>query len=71
MAVSRLTYMRTQLWDVRASDPLKLIALYRGMVGLSELDQLPASVTFAQMIEAILDRQETRHFSVRATDTAR
>ncbi len=58
MAIPRRTYRRAQLWGVRASDPAKLVSLYRYAVGLDVLDQLPAGVTFTEMVDTILDRDE-------------
>ena len=49
-----------ELRRIGKASPQRLIALYRDATGKDELSQLPASVSFASMIEAIiLHEQET------------
>jgi hypothetical protein len=46
-----------ELRQLRKRSPYRLIALCRGLVGTSETDPLPAGVSFASMIDAILQQE--------------
>ena len=46
---------RAQLRELRQTDPARLIALYRRANSLDDLTSLPPGVTFASMIEAVID----------------
>jgi len=46
---------RKRLWDLRRSDPAKLVAVYQGIANLRVDQALPPGVTFGSMIDAILD----------------
>jgi len=44
-----------QIW---IDDPTRIIGMYRHLMELDELGQLPKGSTFATIIEAILDHEE-------------
>jgi hypothetical protein len=46
---------RAQLRELRRSDPARLIALYRQASSLDDLTSLPPGVTFASMIETVIN----------------
>ena len=48
---------KAELRELRTTDPVKLIALYRN-ANVVELRELPAGTSFAAMIEAILNHEE-------------
>ena len=49
-----------ELRDLRASDPVKLLAMYRHLAGLGVDNQLPRGVSFMSMIDALLDDEGKR-----------
>ena len=49
-----------ELRQLRNSDPQRIIALYRAATGNDELEQLPTGVSFASMIDAIVEREYGR-----------
>jgi hypothetical protein len=65
MSISPRTYRRAQLWGVRASDPAKFVTIYRETVGIDEDEPLPTGVSYAEMVNAILNREEIEHLSAR------
>ena len=46
---------REQLFELRANDPLKVIDMYRRVVGLNRFSMLPGGMDFRSLIESILD----------------
>lgn len=46
-----------ELRDLSHSDPLRLIALYRAATGKDEFGQLPAGLSFASMIDAVIEHE--------------
>ena len=40
------------------ANPARLVGMFRAISGLDELRQLPLSVSFTSMIEAILDHEQ-------------
>ena len=46
-----------ELRHLRHTNPAALIALYRAATDRDELNSLPAGVSFALMIDAIIDRE--------------
>ena len=55
MKMTPLEADRARMWELRRTDPAKLIAAYQGIANL-RLDQaLPPGVTFASIIDAILE----------------
>ena len=41
--------------ELRANDPLQVIALYRRIVGLNQRSMLPGGMNLASLVESILD----------------
>jgi hypothetical protein len=52
-----------ELMQIRTSDPMKLICMYRYLKGLGECNQLPYGVSFTSMIRAILDDEANQQSS--------
>jgi len=48
---------RTELTAARSLKLLRLVMLYRDAVGLDLYEQLPANLSFQEMIDAILDHE--------------
>jgi hypothetical protein len=48
-----------ELRELRQCDPIKLLAMYRNLVGLGVDSQLPQGVSFTAMIEALLDDEDS------------
>ena len=46
-----------ELRALRNSDPQRLIALYRAATGKDEFGQLPAGLSFASMVDAVLQHE--------------
>jgi hypothetical protein len=46
-----------ELWELRHSDPLAVLALYRCVAGLSANDMPPPGVIFSDMIQAIVEKE--------------
>ena len=51
---------RAELVELRSADPVKLLALYRGLKGLGVDSRLPPGVSFTSMIDALLDEEARR-----------
>jgi len=49
---------RADLYAMKATDPIKLLALYRHIKGLGVDSQLPPHVSFNTMIDAILQHEQ-------------
>jgi hypothetical protein len=49
---------RAELYAMKATDPIELLALYRHMTGLGVDSQLPHHVSFNMMIDAILEHEQ-------------
>jgi hypothetical protein len=49
------TYRAAELQDLRISNPLTLIALFRQIMGLDDLEPLPIRSSFESVIQRILD----------------
>jgi len=49
-----------QLFEMRASDPLRVIELYRRTVGLNRFSMLPGGMDYSSLIESILDFETAR-----------
>ena len=48
---------KTQLLDLRANDPLEVVALYRRAVGLNRHNMLPGGMDLTSLVESILDHE--------------
>ncbi len=48
---------RDQLLDLRATDPLQVVAFYRRAIGLNRVSMLPGGMDFTSLIESILDHE--------------
>jgi hypothetical protein len=46
---------RDALLQLRASDPLRIVDLYRRAVGLNRYSMLPGGMDYGSLIESILD----------------
>jgi hypothetical protein len=46
-----------ELLEMRANDPLQVIALYRRIVGLNQRSMLPGGMDLASLVESILDHE--------------
>ena len=55
MTETQLKQRREQLFELRASDPLQVVELYRRVVGLNRFSMLPGGMDFSSLIETILD----------------
>jgi hypothetical protein len=55
-AVNR-TVREAELLEMRANDPLQVIALYRRIVGLNQRSMLPGGMDLASLVESILDHE--------------
>jgi hypothetical protein len=66
MSAHELCERRNQLLNLRASDPLQVVALYRRAVGLNRVSMLPGGMDFTSLIESILDHEATtgRRFEI-------
>lgn len=49
-----------ELFELRASDPLRVIELYRRVVGLNRFNMLPGGMDYSSLIESILDFEAAR-----------
>jgi hypothetical protein len=48
---------KSQLLDLRANDPLEVVALYRRAVGLNRHNMLPGGMDLTSLVESILDHE--------------
>ncbi len=55
---SSIERRRTELTNLRNSNPAQIIALYRGAYSLPVDGQLPYGISFTSMIEAILANEQ-------------
>jgi len=46
-----------ELWEIRHRDPIALLLAYRRVAGLNSTESLPSGVTFATVIQAIVDSE--------------
>jgi len=49
-----------ELWEIRHRDPIALLLAYRRVAGLNSTESLPPGVTFATIIQAIVDKEPKR-----------
>ena len=49
---------KAQLLDLRANDPLKVIELYRRVVGLNRHSMLPGGMDLVSLVDSILDYED-------------
>jgi len=49
-----------ELLSLRASDPLRIIDLYRRVVGLNRFSMLPGGMDYQSLIESIVDFEAAR-----------
>jgi hypothetical protein len=55
MNTSWRTHRTAELQDLRVTNPLQLIALFRQVMGLDDLEPLPIGSSFASVIQTIVD----------------
>ncbi len=60
MTALQRDYRREQLADLSENDPLRVIEMYRRVVGLNRYSMLPGAMDYSSLIEAILDHEATR-----------
>jgi hypothetical protein len=48
---------RDELFELRLHDPLRVIEMYRRVVGLNRYSMLPGGMNLASLIESILDHE--------------
>jgi hypothetical protein len=51
---------RDELLSLRASDPLRIIDLYRRVVGLNRFSMLPGGMDYSSLIESIVEFEAAR-----------
>ena len=51
---------RDELLKLRASDPLRIVDLYRRAVGLNRFSMLPGGMDYGSLIESILEFEAAR-----------
>jgi hypothetical protein len=49
-----------ELLNLRTSDPLRIIDLYRRVVGLNRFSMLPGGMDYSSLIESIVDFEAAR-----------
>lgn len=49
-----------ELLSLRASDPLRIIDLYRRVVGLNRFSMLPGGMDYSSLIESIVEFEAAR-----------
>ena len=57
MTAVQLHHRRAQLCELRTTDPLRVIEMYRRVVGLNRFCMLPGGMDYASLIESILDHE--------------
>jgi hypothetical protein len=57
MTALQLDHRREQLSDLSENDPLRVIEMYRRVVGLNRHSMLPGGMDYSSLIEAILDHE--------------
>ena len=60
MTALQRDYRREQLADLSENDPLRVIEMYRRIVGLNRYSMLPGGMDYSSLIEAILDHEAAR-----------
>lgn len=60
MTALQRDYRREQLAELSESDPLRVIEMYRRVVGLNRYSMLPGGMDYSSLIEAILDHEAAR-----------
>ncbi len=57
MTALQRDYRREQLAELSENDPLRVIEMYRRVVGLNRYSMLPGGMDYSSLIEAILDHE--------------
>ena len=57
MNVIQRRQRRAELIEIRSHDPLRVVEMYRRVVGLNRTSMLPGGMDFNSLIETILDHE--------------
>lgn len=60
MTISERVIRKAKLLDLRSSDPMQVIALYRRAVGLNGSSMLPGGMDLSSLVDSILDHETGR-----------